>query len=271
MKKLAIICCMLLTMGATSAFASMTGTLYSNGGAGYEVLDTSGGLVGINAVVGSLSWTVDHLDNGLWDYTYTVNPYTLNKNRGIGSFNIEFGAQPSELTWDYTYYSTNPTFSETWHPEMYTATTTETLQTIDRTVNGSVDPRFTYDSWLSAVDPAGTRVNVEDTFEGIQWLISDNNPTGSEYVTLHLTTDLAPVWGNIYMDGYNMTSNNGYGFLRNTNFDIEPTAALIYEGAVLTGWIATPGAAPVPVPASLLLFGSGLAGLFIFKRKSQAC
>jgi hypothetical protein len=269
MKKLAILCCLLLTMGATSAMASMTGTLYSNGGGDYSPLDTSGGMTAINAVRGALTWTVDQLGNGLWDYTYTVNPYTANKNRGIGSFNIEFGAQPTELNWDYTYVS-GP-FTEALYPDMYTASTTGTVQTIDRTVDGSVDPRFHYDSWLNAADPAGSKANVETTFEGIHWLIWDDNPKGYNYVTLHFTTELAPEWGNIYMDGYNMTTNNGYGFLRNTNYDIDPTAAFIYEGAVLTGWIPTPGAAAVPVPASLLLFGSGLGGLFIFKRRSQAC
>jgi hypothetical protein len=66
--------------------------------------------------------------------------------------------------------------------------------------------------------------------------------------------------------------------LRNSKYDIDPTSpfvydeSLVYAASEFLGWVVTPGgAAAVPIPASLLLFGSGLGGLFIFKRRNQVC
>jgi hypothetical protein len=267
MKRLAVLCCILLTMGATNALASMSGTLYVNGSTVYpDVSDTSADMIGINAISSNLTWSVEQLDNGLWDYTYTLNPLRADKPSGAGSIIIEFGDTPTELTWDYS-------FTGAWESYMNTATTDGVVKTIDKTAGSSTE--WSYHSWL----PDGTVVDVANTFEGMEWLLGDGiYHYGSQYLTLHLTTDLAPTWGNVYFDGFNETTHNGYGMLRNSKYDIDPTSpfvydeSLVYAASEFLGWVVTPGgAAAVPIPASLLLFGSGLGGLFIFKRRNQVC
>ena len=273
MKKIAVFCCMLLTLGASSALASMSGTLIANQVNPDYSIDP--GMIGINAISADLTWTVDHLESGLWEYTYTISPLKTNKTSGAGSIIVEFGSTPTDLDWTYSYSET-----ATYYEYMHTATTDETVKTIDRTWDGITDSQ--YDSYLNEFDKDNSRVNVATIFEGMEWLLGDGTDyyafgSDSGGLTLSITTDLAPTWGNIYFDGFNDTTHNGYGMLRNTNYDIDPTAAFIYDSAFVyagsgfEGWVATPGVAAVPVPASLLLFGSGLGGLFILKRRNQAC
>jgi hypothetical protein len=169
------------------------------------------------------------LPDGLWQYTYTITPSTSNKNRGVGSIIIQFGEQPTDLVWNYTYVGGSTS-------AMGTATTDGTLAG-----SGTSIPVYTYDSWLNAADPASSRVNVTTTFPGIQWTINTNNPNGSNYVELDLKTALAPIWGNCYMDGYNKTSNNGYGMVRNTNYDIPAPEPFSLDGPVLSGYLPVPG------------------------------
>lgn len=261
MKKVLLLSLVLLLGIASGAGAALSGTLYSNISGG---TDTSGGLVAINALVGRLDWSVDLLtageDAGKYQYTYTLTPYDV-KNRGAGSINLEFGSQPTDLAYSFAYNwinGTNP------GAPAYNGT----LQTIDRTLAGSTPP-YTYNSWLVAADPVGTNVNVSTTFQGLQWILDSSSPVGSSF-TLTLTTALAPMWGDIYMDGYNMTSTVGYGMIRNTLYDIAPGQAFSLDGEVLAGYVPTPGvvsAAPVPIPPSILLLVGGLGGLGIIRRR----
>jgi hypothetical protein len=204
-------------------------------------------MVAINALAGSLTWTVDHLtsgtDAGKWQYTYLCTPATANKNRGIGNFNIQFGQQPADLTWAYLY-------SGNFSSNMGSATTIGTLQSINRKVTDQVDitsgPVYC-DSWLDAANPSTTKVNVTTDFQGIQWIIDTTDPNGSNSVSLSLTTSLAPMWGNIYMDGYNKTTNNGYGFMRNTDYD-SSTQPFSMTGLPVAGKVPVPGVADTSPP-----------------------
>jgi hypothetical protein len=251
MKKLALLVSMLVVFATgSSAWGALTGTMTSN-----STASGSNGMYAINALQGSLTWSVDQLSNGLWDYKYVYTPTTANKNQGVGAISIQFGAQPTDLVSNYIYQGS--------YANMANATTSGTLQTIDRTLAGST----IYNTYWDKNDKIGTNVNVTTTFQGIQWLI--NNPAnGSASLTLDLQTALAPVWGDFYMDGFNTTTNNGYAFVRNTGYDTNATQAFSLNGSNLAGYIPTPGAAaPVPIPPSVLLFGSGLSGLFFFRRK----
>ncbi|NVN92033.1 MAG: hypothetical protein HXX11_15735 [Desulfuromonadales bacterium] len=222
---------------STNARASITGTLYSNSSGAFGATDTSGGLTAINAVVGQLTWTVDRLQDGTWKYTYQVIPSTANKPRGIGSFNVQFGQQPADIAstsgWGYTYVGGSAA-------NMGIANTTGNMQTIDRTL-ANTSEGYVYDSWLSQSDKAGTRVNVTTTFQGLAWIIDTSDPNGSNSVTLELTTTLAPMWGNIYMDGYNNTTNNGYGMMRNTNYDSPSPQTFSLTAPAFFGKIPVPG------------------------------
>lgn len=256
MKKLTLMMTLVVVFshGATS-WASLSGTLYSNGDNGYSATDTSGGLVAINALEGSLTWTVSQLSNGLWDYNYLYTPATANKSQGVGAISVQFGQQPTDLTWAYTYTGTAT--------GMGTATTSGNVQTINRTYAGN----STYNSWLNASNPSGSNVNVTTTFQGMQWTINAT-PKGSNSLDLNLETSLAPEWGNIYMDGYNTTVNNGYALVRNTNYDTPASQAFSINGPILAGYVPTPGTeSPTPIPPSMLLFASGLFGFVFIKRK----
>jgi hypothetical protein len=254
MKKLAIFLGVLavLTCG-TGAGAALTETMYSNGAGGHSATDTSGGLVAINVLQGSLFWSVSETGS-VWDYSYTYTPATSGKTRGVGAVAIEFGALPASLTSTLTYISHTATPPAVTYPNLGAG-----LQTIDRTLAAG------YDSWLVAGDPTGSAVNVTTTFQGLQWVLNTTNPTGSSF-TLDIKTYLAPVWGNIYMDGYNVTTNNGYGMLRNTNFDTVETEPFSLTGPIPAGYVPTPGAV-VPIPPSILLLGGGLGGLGLMGRK----
>lgn len=242
----ALLC--LSSPASSPAALPLSATMYSNGGGGYEVTDTSGGLVAINATRGQLEWTVSQdATSGLWHYSYVYTPYTANRNSGVGAIAVQFGQQPADLAWGYAYVGN-------YAASLGTATTTGTLQTIDRTLAGSVSP-YTYDSWLDGTaSTTTTRVNVTSTFQGVQWVMDTTAPNGSVSISLELTTSLAPFWGNIYLDGFNQTTNNGYGFIRNTAYD-SPTQPFSPDGAIVGGKVPVPG---VPTYALTLLFaGSG--------------
>lgn len=259
MKKLAVlmIAAAILAWG-TGAWAtlSLSETMYSNGAGGYGSTDYSGGLIGINTVQGSLAWTVTDT-NGLYDYSYTYTPATAGKPRGVGAVAIEFGQLPS------TNWSTSLTYISSQSPPAVTYPNLSSgLQTIDRTYADN----HTYNSWTNAASPSTSNVDVATTFEGLQWVLNPSNPTGSSF-TLDFTTNLAPVWGNIYMDGFNTTSNNGYSMLRNTNYDTVDTTPFSFNAAnIQAGYIPTPGAV-VPIPPSLLLLGGGLGGLGLMRKR----
>jgi hypothetical protein len=250
MKKLVALIGMLavLTCGA-NAWASISGTLYSNGSGSYGLTDTSGGAIGINAVVGTFSYSVSQVGD-LWDYVYTWTPTTANKNRGVGAIAIQFGQ-----TADFNMTSEG-------YNAAGVAKLNPTIQTIDRTLASG------YDSWLSAASPSTTKVDVNTTFQGLQWIWDNTDPSGANYITLEIKTALAPVWGDFFMDGYNTTTNNGYSFYRNTDYD--SAAQDFVSGQTVFGKVLTPGqipAAPVPIPPAVFLFGSGLSGLFFLKRR----
>jgi hypothetical protein len=248
MKKIALLVSMLVVFATgSSAWAALTHTMAN----GSEI-------IGINALVGSLTYTVDQLSGGQWDYLYAYTP-SADKPRGVGAISIEFGSLPSNLSSSLTY---SHVYQNTAVPAVTYPNLASGLQAIDRTA---------LISYTNATDPTGSDVSVHTTFQGLQWVMDTSNPVGSVF-TLHLITDLAPVWGDFYMDGYNTTSNNGYGMVRNTNYDINATQAFSLTGPILAGYIPTPGAAaPVPIPPSVLLFGSGLSGLFFFRRKKIEC
>ncbi len=89
--------------------------------------------------------------------------------------------------------------------------------------------------------------------------------------TLTLTTTAAPMWGDFFLDGGDWKSDGKYLEARNSGYDGTAPVFAYVDGSALAnnGFVPTPNftAAPVPIPPALFLFGSGLSGLFFFRRR----
>jgi hypothetical protein len=156
-------------------------------------------------------------------------------------------------------------------------------------------------NWANYVDPdtgnvlstataigAGTLLNVKDLvgatghrsvgynmnntlFHGIQWLMPIDPVTNAGMWNTNVNFDLtftstyAPGLGNFFANSNRTGSNNDYSEVVAFDglFDATGRSIASLSNAVTVAG----GAAPVPIPPSVLLFGSGLSGLFFFRRK----
>jgi hypothetical protein len=236
MKKLSLFGVLLTVFLGSNTWAALSGTITSNP---EQTSDTSGGLAAINTLTGTINWVVEKITSGptvgKWKYTYTYAPYTSGKPRGVGAVSIQLGSLLTDLQSTLTYISSTAVPPAVTYPDVAGG-----LQTIDRTLSGS--GTYTYDSWMVAEDPTNTRINVTTTFKGLQWILDTTNPTGSSF-KLEFTTALAPIWGDIYFDGYNTTANDGYSMLRNVSFDA-PYQPFTPSGPVISGKMPVPGFIP---------------------------
>jgi hypothetical protein len=118
---------------------------------------------------------------------------------------------------------------------------------------------------------------TSNLFYGLQWLnpLSNGNWVFSNDINFELTftSTLAPGLGNFFTNSTRTGGNNNQSDVIAYNSTLTG-----YSPNMLTGQItlsnaiaAAGGAAPVPLPPSVLLFGSGLSGLFFFRRKKIEC
>lgn len=88
-----------------------------------------------------------------------------------------------------------------------------------------------------------------------------NAPTESKTFTFDFYTFKNPVWGDFYARCGGQPESIGgpitYNYAYNAKFGSDPTLA----DAPYNGWIPTPNGGEVPLPASIMLLGSGLLGL----------
>jgi hypothetical protein len=117
------------------------------------------------------------------------------------------------------------------------------------------DPQITLGPKLFTPGPG--ELNLPGDIYGIKYL-DDTQPKLFE---VSFDSQKAPVWGDFYA----FTCNDTYAY--NLGFGTDP--AMSTPAMDLVKWIPTPNGDPVPVPSSVLLFGSGLIGFGVsrFRKK----
>lgn len=116
---------------------------------------------------------------------------------------------------------------------------------------------------LGLYDESNGNPGMPSSIHGLKW----DNLSGLTY-TFSITTDKAPMWGNFYAkDGV----DNGievHAF--NTGFGTDPDQGSPWaNGPLIDGtnaWLLVPDT-QVPIPASVLLLGSGLIGFIGLRKK----
>jgi hypothetical protein len=253
-----------------------------------------------------LDWTVSKNADNTYTYDYlfgpgwypasnpkasadgTIEPYVTNKN--ITAFDLQLGtgitlSSLSNVSWSvYQYDKTklgyggiNADGTQYWtqinpYGDGIDYSGTESMLSV-RSLTG----RTGYTD-LSDPDNPVQHYTMNSLFYGIQWVnIGDpNNPGNSLFATgsdtnfeLSFTTTYAPGLGNFFTSSTRTGANNN-----NSEVVAFDSSATGYDPSMLGGPITlnntvtvAGGLAPVPVPPSLLLFGSGLSGLFFFRRK----
>jgi hypothetical protein len=272
-----------------------------------KVANPPGGLVATAAWYDygmKLDWTVTQNANNTYTYTYTYGPgwypasnpkgdgsgtgpkpYVTNKN--ITAFDMQLGAgitslsDLTNLTWNlYQFNGPNPSTGTvgrvgTGDATGYWKCTASTGLTTGSKVNTSLLSigELTGETGWADQTTLEEHYITSNLFHGLQWLnlLSNGNWVFSNDVTLQLTftSTEAPGLGNFFTNSTRTGSNNNNSNVVSydstlTGYDPSMLSTVVDFSNALT---VAGGQAPVPVPPSLLLFGSGLSGLFFFRRK----
>jgi hypothetical protein len=210
-----------------------------------------------------LSWTVESVGN-YWQYTYTMDGAIHGTDKWVNNIAIEtpssFQASDVLSGWKLIRTEadvpTQPTPVANIVPVDVTSITTGPSAAAPLT--GASLPLY---------NPALPTTIMT----GIQW----STPTAPTFVVkdmvanmfvLTFISDYAPMWGDFLITS-GASAGAGGPTVVNAKFGID-TSAPIADGNN-GGWMLVPGvkAAPVPIPAPFLLFGSGLAGLGFLRRR----
>jgi hypothetical protein len=272
------------------------------------VANTPGGLVSTAAWYDfgmKISWDVTNNGNNTYTYHYlfgpgwypatnpkattdgTIEPYVTNKY--ITAFDMQLGtgitslSQLTNLTWN-AYQFSGPNGSLVGRVGTGDATSYQKCNPLTGAVAGSVINT----SLLSIGDFTGEIGWTDQTtldeyyvtsnlFHGLQWL----NPTsGGNFVfssdinfELTFTSDLAPGLGNFFTNSTRTGGNNNQSDVVAYNSTLTGYSPNMLSGTIdLSNAITVAGgAAPVPIPPALFLFGSGVSGLFFLRRKKIEC
>jgi hypothetical protein len=228
-------------LGITDTAAFDAATLKGVGNA-WGVLSTTAQPRGL-----TLSWTVASVGSN-WQYDYTLAGATKAVDKYLTNFDLGTSSDfsPSDIL-SWTAYRASATTN---------ASPSTGINMID--VSSSTTASL---SAASITEPS----SPSKTIYGIQWHIS-GAPTNivkdyaSTMFTLSFLSDRSPLWGDFL--AWSETSSGGSSPLAwDKQFGI-PTTALVGDGNN-GGYVLVPGAT-VPVPPSLILFGSGLISLIGF-------
>lgn len=274
------------------------------------VANAPGGLVGIAAWYDfgmKLDWNVTNNNNGTYTYQYlfgpgwypatnpkasddgTIQPYVTNKN--ITAFDIQLGAgitslsQLTNLTWNvYQFNGPNTGTGLLGRVGTGDATSYQKCNPLTGALAGSkVNTSLLSignlkgETGYTNQDTLDEYYITSDLFHGLQWA---NPAPGGIFVfssdinfELTFTSTLAPGQGNFFANSTRTGGNNNQSDVvayNSSDTGYNPYALDVpvhFSNAVTVAG----GAAPVPIPPSVLLFGSGLSGLFFFRRKKIEC
>jgi hypothetical protein len=240
-KLLFLICTVIAVTSGTSAWASLySGVVGWSGGSNVGGATLTGNKWG---TVAGLSWTVDQVGSN-WDYKYTFSQAGNTKDIKTFDLQVASGFTMADLI--------SATITVTSGVPVNVVAPTSVSNTINEVlVQNNV-----------GVQVGSTTYTLTN---GLQWLFN-----GTEYAfTLDLVSTRAPMWGDFFIHGEPTT--NGYdSSARNSDFNTtDALPALAANSNYLGQGVLMPlgAAAPVPIPPSMLLLGSGISGMFFLRRR----
>jgi hypothetical protein len=184
---------------------------------------------------GNLAWTVDK-DGDDWVYTYI---FTGGTTKDIKTFDLQVASDFNLTDLQWTPLAGYP--SSITGPSAVQTTITENILTKDLTLSN-----------------------------GLQWTFDG---TKDYSLGLQIKTTRAPMWGDLIVHGA-VAGSVDSSFCNADLGNTDDNPVLAPDGGVYNGVGVLvpkgPSAAPVPIPPAAFLFGSGLSGLFLYRRRKPA-
>jgi hypothetical protein len=218
-----------------------------------------------------MDWTVTANSDGTYTYDYLFGPGWYPPNNGTKSnpwiTNKQIVALDLQLGSEMTM---TDIIDPTWNVYDYKKTllgygTASQYTFIDQTTHAETTSTGIVISVGDLKGKTGDSTNgyvVNSLFHGLRWL-DPVDPVTNGYVfsdnvniELTFTSTVAPGWGNFFANSTQTGADRDY-------MDV------VAFNPFNSNTVSTPGGSPVPLPAAVYLFGSGLGGIAIFRRRKM--